>query len=233
MKPKILRKGDDFIHCEVAYVKDITTRLLDSLLCGGIKTAYFRFPPLKKFPQDGLPFADVDARYALKLGFTARPGGIRRLGKISGRPKLHLAIPATPDEMADNYIRTDREYFLKHFAKLLPENEKGYSRRVVKKGFANSDVVLLLLDGKTVGMACLNQPRERYGEMCRLLAWDCISPKLTKAQRLDAHYQLSGWLMKLCADVALTAHVDAFNVRSQKFHFKLGMRPDALAARVR
>jgi hypothetical protein len=230
---KILRKKKGIVFCAAPSYRAVTPELAESLLRDGAKAVNIKFPLLNKLPQDGLQFAALAQKYRTGIWFRAEPGKVKELGKPPAKPKIRLVIPASFDE----FVRENRATRMRYFAKPYPQHvTPGDMRMLLHSPFKflkKADAVLLLRGGKVAGMFIVMPGKTSDGEPYMLLAWSCISPELTKAERRDAHYQASRWLKKMGAALPLYAAIHAFNVRSQKFHFKLGLRPEKVVIRQR
>lgn len=230
---KIIRRDKDYLLCSVPSHNAVGTELVERHLHGKIKSAGFQFPVPRQMPQNGFCFPRVPDKYLLKLAFVAKPGGIKAIGKMSGKPKIRLVIPASPDETKKYFILTNDRYFTKPFGVFVTPQEMEQHCRFCEESAEKTDSVLLMKGEKLAGMFSLIRREPPGVEPYLLLAWSCISPELTKTERLDAHYQISRWLAKKCMGAELRAAIHVFNVRSQKFHFKLGMRPVRVVAQLR
>jgi RimJ/RimL family protein N-acetyltransferase len=228
-KIEIIKRTKDSLRLRVPSHKAVTTELVERYLRGKIKSVGFLFPPVK-LPKDGLQFTHISGKYSMKLGFGVDAGKARQLGKPPRKPKLRLIVPATIEEARKAYHVTHTKYFVNKFKQHLSTKEKYVAGHPTWRWMDKTISVLLLRDSELVGMFTLIRWKMADGNPCRLILWSCISPELGAAERQEAHYQATRWLRRNNLELPLRAAIHAFNVRSQKFHAKLGMRPNMVTA---
>jgi hypothetical protein len=227
-KAKLVKKGKDFVVLQVPSYTAVTGEMAEKYLHGNIKSILFRFPSPKALPENGVTFQRVDPKYATKLLFRC-DSGLKQLGKRPAKPLVRLVIPASGEELGRESRRTLTRFSLDTGGSYMSDRARRGYEKYIRDIAPKTNSIFIMKDGKILGMFSIVDDWKDGGKKCRLLAWSYIDASLSKAERADAHYQASRWLIKNTAGLQVIAGIYAANARSQKFHFKLGMRPVAVA----
>jgi hypothetical protein len=228
---RIFRKGPGYIIYKIPSYKCVTQALVEQYPDTKGNAVYFEFPQVKKLPDEGIQFPEVTSKYYIHSYWRA-PEGLKTMGKPARKPLVRLVLPASGNELIRELRRTLTQYMLKPFKNQLPLPYFPLVRKYMRNISGKSNAVFIMKGEKIVGMFNLEGREYAQNKMFQYLEWSYLDASLTKAERADAHYQASNWLEKNTKGMLTTCGIFPFNVRSQKFHFKLGLRPFKIFARL-
>ena len=115
-------------------------------------------------------------------------------------------------------------YFKKPFRKYLSPRYLEEDKKYYSDLLPTSNTILIMKGDKRVGLYSLLKVK-RNGRFCKVVPFSFISHDLTKAERLDAHFQITNWIKNNADGLEVSGGVHAANVRAQRFAIKFGLKP--------
>jgi hypothetical protein len=218
---ELIFKNDDIVMYHTKDFSLVTDKLIAAVEWPkSVNTLSFDFKPFS--PVGGVVKHKVKGDYGVRYMYGGKASTLKPAGK---EMKNSVIVARAPKNLKETVAVTKATLCKKAKAEADMQG-LGYKKelRMYMSLLKKTKNVLLLKDGRYVGIASLFDRPRLDGKKCSTFTWLWIDERLPKAERNDALYKATKWAKENCLEYMGSAN-HAYNHESQKIDSAMGLKP--------